>query len=449
MKKTFEYVDKNFDGMISELQEICRQPSIAAQNIGMEETAEMILKKMQELGMDSKLIPLEGGFPVLYGEIKGESDKTILFYNHYDVQPPEPLDKWTYEPFGAEIHNGKLYARGVSDNKGALYSRLQGIESILKTRGKLPVNVKFLIEGEEEIGSPNLEKFVLNNKELLEADACIWENAFKDENGHPMARLGNKGMLYLELRAKTGNTDFHSRMAPVIPNAAWRLVWALSTLKNTKDEVLIEGFYDRIRPVSDEELEVLKDMPSQEEKLKERAGIGEFINGVTSLDFTNRLYNEPTCTICGIESGYTKEGQKTVLPCTAMAKIDFRLVVDQDPSEIVQLLRKHLDKHGFEDIEIHILSEAKPAKTPVTTPFVDVLRKSAAIAYDKPLVIETTSAGTGPRYVFSSWTDMPIAAIGPGYPGSLNHAPDENIRIEDYREAIKHVIALLHCFKEM
>jgi len=435
--------------MIVELQEICKQPSIAAQNIGMEETAEMILIKMKELGIETKLIPLENGFPVLYGELKGESDKTLLFYNHYDVQPPEPLEEWTFEPFGAKIHNGKIYARGVSDNKGALYSRLQAIEAILKTGKKLPVNVKFLIEGEEEIGSPNLEEFVLNNKELLRADACIWENAFKDENDHPMARLGNKGMLYLELRVKTGNTDFHSRMAPVIPNAAWRLVWALSTLKNVDDEVLIEGFYDSIRPISDEELDVLKDMPSQEEKLKERAGIDEFINGVTGLDFSDKLYNTPTCTICGIESGYIKEGQKTVLPCTAMVKVDFRLVVDQDPSHIIDLLRKHLDKHGFEDIEIHVLSEAKPAKTPVTTPFVDILRKSSDMVYDKPLIIETTSAGTGPRFVFSSWTDMPIAAIGPGYPGSLNHAPDENLRIEDYKESIKHVIALLYHFDEI
>jgi acetylornithine deacetylase/succinyl-diaminopimelate desuccinylase-like protein len=446
MKKAFEYIDKNFDRMVGELQEICKQPSIAARNIGMEETAKKVFEKMQSLGMNCQLIPVENGYPVLIGEIKGETDKTILFYNHYDVQPPEPLDKWTHPPFGAEIHDGKLYARGVSDNKGALYSRLQAIEAILATEGKLPVNVKFLVEGEEEIGSPNLEKFVKDHKDLLKADACIWENAFKDENDNPMARLGNKGMLYVELRVNTAATDFHSRMAPVIPNAAWRLVWALSTLKDPNENILIEGFYDKVRPIPPEELEVLKNMPSQEEKLKKRAGLKEFLGRVTGLEFTNKLYNAPTCTICGIESGYTLEGQKTVLPCTAMAKVDFRLVVDQDPDEIVKLLRKHLDRQGFSDIEISVLSKAKPSKTPVTTPFVDVLYESAAMVYDKPLVIEPTSAGTGPRFVFTDWTDMPIAAIGPGYSGSLNHAPDENIRIEDYREAIKHIIALLYCF---
>lgn len=448
MKRAFEYIDLNFEKLVSELQDICRQPSIAAQNVGMQETAQKIIAKMKSLGIHCELFPVENGYPIIYGEIQGTSDKTLLFYNHYDVQPPEPLDKWTYPPFGAEIHEGKLYARGVSDNKGALYSRLHAIEAILKTGGKLPVNIKFLVEGEEEIGSPNLEKFVLEHKGLFRADACIWENSFKDELDNPMVRLGNKGMLYVELRVRSANTDFHSRMAPVIPNAAWRLVWALSTLKGVDDRVLIEGFYDRVKPIPPEELEVLAQMPSPEEELKKRAGIQSFLNGVTGIEFANAMYNSPTCTICGLESGYTGKGQKTVLPCTARAKIDFRLVVDQKPEEICNLLRAHLDKHGFNDVEIEVLSMATPAKTEVTTPFVEVVRKSAALVYDKPLVIEPTSAGTGPRYVFSSWTDMPIAAIGPGYAGSLNHAPNENIRLEDYREATKHVVALLYVMAE-
>ncbi|MGI6574932.1 MAG: M20/M25/M40 family metallo-hydrolase [bacterium] len=279
----------------------------------------------------------------------------------------------------AEIRDGKLFARGVSDNKGALYSRLHAIEAILATGNKLPVNVKFLVEGEEEIGSPHLEPFVLQHKDLLRADACIWENAFKDEQDNPMVRLGNKGMLYVELSVKSADTDFHSRMAPVIPNAAWRLVWALSTMKDTDDNILLEGFYDKVAPVSQEELDVLAKMPSQEEKLKQRAGIESFINGVSGLDFSNKLYNAPTCTICGFDSGYTGEGQKTVLPCTATAKVDFRLVVDQDPEEILTLLRKHLDRHGFNDVQIKPLSFAKASKTLVTTPFVNVCRESAAL----------------------------------------------------------------------
>jgi acetylornithine deacetylase/succinyl-diaminopimelate desuccinylase-like protein len=244
-------------------------------------------------------------------------------------------------------------------------------------------------------------------------------------------------MLYVEMRVKAAATDYHSRFAPVIPNAAWRLVWAISTLKGANEKILIEGFYDKVRSIPEEEYGALKDLAAQEDKIRKRAQIKELLNGVTGIDFANQLFNAPTCTICGIESGYTKEGQKTVLPSTAMAKIDFRLTVDQDPEEILQLLRKHLDKHGFQDVEIHTLSTAKPAKTPITSPFVKVVLEAGALVYDKPFVIEPSSAGTGPRYVFSSWTDMPIASIGPGYAGSLNHAPDENIVLEDYRQALK------------
>ncbi|MGI6574937.1 MAG: M20/M25/M40 family metallo-hydrolase [bacterium] len=448
MEKAFAYVDKNFEKLVQELQDICKQPSIAAQNIGMKETAAMIVAKMQSLGIDAQVIPIENGYPVIFGGIQGKSDKTILFYNHYDVQPPEPLDKWSSPPFAADIRDGKLYARGVADNKGSLYSRLQALEAILATGDELPINIKFLVEGEEEIGSPNLENFVLGHKDMLRADACIWESGHKDENDNPMTRLGNKGIAYLQLNVKTAETDFHSRMAPVIPNAAWRLVWALSTLKDVNDQILIDGFYDRIQPISEEELEALKAMPSQEGKLRHRAGIETFINDVSGLEFTNRLYNSPTCTICGFESGYTGEGQKTVLPCTAMAKIDFRLVVDQDPEEIQQLLREHLDRHGFSDIEIEPLSMYPPAKTSLKMPFVDILRESAACVYDKPLVVEPTATGSGPRFVFSSWTDMPIAGLGPGYAGALVHAPNENIRLQDYKEAIKHIIALLNRFSQ-
>lgn len=257
MKKSFEYVDRNFDGFISEVQDICKQPSIAARNMGMKETANKIYDKMKSLGIDCRLIPVEGGYPVIFGEIKGETDKTIIFYNHYDVQPPEPLDKWNYPPFGAEIHDGRIYARGVSDNKGALYSRLHAVQTILSSEGKLPINVKFIVEGEEEIGSPHLEKFAQEHKDLLNADACIWENSAKDENDNPKIRMGCKGMLYVELKVNTAKVDFHSKMAPIIPNAAWRLVWALGTLKDKNDKVLIDGFYDSVKPISKDELNVL------------------------------------------------------------------------------------------------------------------------------------------------------------------------------------------------
>ncbi len=448
MEKFFEKVDQNLNRMVQEVIEICRQPSIAAQNIGMIETADMIVAKMNLLGIKTQKMPVENGNPVIYGEITGAFDKTVLFYDHYDVQPPEPLDQWISPPFEPEIRDGKIFARGISDNKGPLYTRLHAIETIMELTSSLPVNVKFLIEGEEEIGSPNLESFVKAHKELLKADVCVWENAHKAEDDHPVIRLGNKGMLYVELRVKAANTDYHSRFAPIIPNAAWRLIWALGTLKDVNENILIKGFYDHIRPIPEEEYDVLRAMAGQEEKIKKRAQIKELLNGVEGVEFANKFLNGPTCTVCGISSGYTGEGAKTVLPCYAMAKLDFRMVVGQDPHEILTLLRKHLDEHGFTDIEIYPHSTTKPSKTPITDPVVKIAREAGQLVYDKSFIIEPCAAGTGPRYVFSDWTDMPIIGIGPGYPGALNHAPNENLVIRDYCQAVKHIIAFLYKMAE-
>ncbi|MBP2631005.1 MAG: Acetylornithine deacetylase/Succinyl-diaminopimelate desuccinylase and related deacylase [Firmicutes bacterium] len=448
MQKFFEKVDQNLNRMVQEVIEICRQPSIAAQNIGMIETADMIVAKMNLLGIKTQKMPVENGNPVIYGEITGASDKTVLFYDHYDVQPPEPLDQWISPPFEPEIRDGKIFARGISDNKGPLYTRLHAIETIMELTSNLPVNVKFLIEGEEEIGSPNLESFVKAHKELLKADVCVWENAHKAEDDHPVIRLGNKGMLYVELRVKAANTDYHSRFAPIIPNAAWRLIWALGTLKDANENILIKGFYDRIRPIPQEEYDALGAMAGQEEKIKKRAQIKELLNGVEGVEFANKFLNGPTCTVCGLSSGYTGQGSKTVLPCYAMAKLDFRMVVGQDPHEILTLLRKHLDEHGFTDIEIHPHSMAKPSKTPITDPVVKIAVEAGQLVYDKSFIIEPCAAGTGPRYVFSDWTNMPIIGIGPGYPGALNHAPNENLVIRDYCQAVKHIIAFLYKMAE-
>ncbi len=447
MKKTFDYIDQNFDSMVAELQEFCKSPSVAAQNLGMKETAEMLVNIMKNAGIDARIVDNEDGFPVVYGEVKGEADKTILMYNHYDVQPPEPIEKWKYPPFGSEIHDGHLYVRGCADDKGTLLSRVQAIGAILKTGHKLPVNVKFLVEGEEEIGSPSFEKFVHKHKDLLKADACLWENSAKDEDDNPVVKLGNKGMLYCELHVKTGNTDVHSMNAPVVPSAAWELVEALKSLRDETGKVLIDGFYDDVLPVCAEEEEAWKKVPSPEKGLKKRLGIDKFVNDATGDKVNIALYTEPSCNICGMSSGYTGEGQKTVTPCTASAKLDFRLVVAQDPMKIYELLRKHLDKHGFENIELSLTSAAAPAKTSVNEKFVKVIERAAADVYDKPLVVLPTAAGTGPRDVFA-YSGMPIAGIGCGYAGLLQHAPNENIRLEDYKEAVKHVAALLFRAKD-
>jgi acetylornithine deacetylase/succinyl-diaminopimelate desuccinylase-like protein len=272
-KVLLDVIAQNEKTYVAELRELLRKPSISAQSIGIRETADWIVQYMESLGMEARIYPVADGHPVVFGELKGETDRSILFYNHYDVQPPEPLELWESEPFSADIRDGKIFSRGVADNKGCLMARLQAVKAILQTRGKLPVSVKFLVEGEEEIGSPHLRTFVDAHRELLRSDLCIWENAYGDEDGNPTIRLGNKGMCYVELSVQSMKSDTHSKNATIYPNAAWEMIWALSTLKDSNENILIEGFYDRVVDPGPEELAVIKRVPIQEEKIKARAGV--------------------------------------------------------------------------------------------------------------------------------------------------------------------------------
>ena len=241
-----DLITRNEKTYVDELRELLSKPSISAQNVGIQETAEWIVRYMESMGMKAQIHPMGGGHPVVYGELQGESDKSILFYNHYDVQPPEPLELWETEPFSPQIRDGKLFSRGVADNKGCLMARLQAVKAVLDTQGKLPVTVKFLVEGEEEIGSPHLRTFVDGHRELLRSDLCIWENAYGDEDGNPTIRLGNKGMCYVELTIQSMKSDTHSKNATIYPNAAWQMIWALSSLKDKNENILIDGFYDHV-----------------------------------------------------------------------------------------------------------------------------------------------------------------------------------------------------------
>lgn len=443
-KKAFEYIDRSFDRFVAELQAACRQRSISSQSVGMQDMAELVASAMSRVGMMTETVPVDGGFPMVYGELEGHTDRTILFYNHYDVQPPEPLDEWTSDPFAAEIRGEALYARGAADNKGCLMSRIQAIEAIMETEGSLPVTVKFLVEGEEEVGSENLPRFVESNRDLLAADAYVWEYAAKDELGNPTVCLGNKGMCAVELIVVGTETDFHSMMAPIYVNAGWELVRALASLRDKGQGVAIEGFYEGVEPISTDEYEALQKIPVDEEALKKQAGVEDLLLEMGGREAIERLYTAPTSNLCGLEAGYIGEGIKTVLPAKATAKLDFRLVVAQDPEDILEKLRSHLDQHGFEQVRFGKTKKYWPAKTPITAPFVEVVKRTAERVYDRPIVVLPTSAASGPRYVFAGWSGAPIVALGVGHSGSRIHAPDENIRLEDYREGMKHIAAIIY-----
>ncbi len=459
-KKEMAYIDLHFDRFVSELQEAVRKPSIAAQNIGMGEAANHLKTLMGNYGIDARLIPTKGGYPCIYGEVKGKLDKTLLFYDHYDVQPPDPLDEWESEPFGGDIRNGKIFARGVSDNKGNACARIQAVGTMLKLRGELPLTVKFLIEGEEEIGSPHLGQFIKDNANILRADYGVWESGYMNPNGRPGMYLGVKGMLYVELTAKGASKDMHSGSATTIPNPAWRLVWALSAIKDKSEHVLIPGFYDDVLLPTDTEMELLRDaaedpaLPGEEsaKRAQESAralGLESYLLGMHGIELRKRSLFSPTANICGFKAGYLGEGQKTVLPARALVKMDFRLVPEQDPEDILRKLKKHLDDQGFSDIEVKVISFDYPVKTPAGLPVVDAAKKAALAVYGKPAVIAPTQGGSGPMHPFRKYLDLPMVAFGVGYWGSSNHAPNENIRLQDYRAGIKMAVEFIDRLAEI
>ncbi|MDP2952403.1 MAG: M20/M25/M40 family metallo-hydrolase, partial [Chloroflexota bacterium] len=333
---------------------------------------------------------------------------------------------------------------GVSDNKGNIVARLLAIKAFREVRGHLPVSVKFCIEGEEEIGSRNLPAFVEGHKDLLKADTCLWEGGGVNWKGQPTIYLGVKGILYVELEARTVVRDLHSSWGTVVPNAAWRLVWALNTLKDAQENILIPGFYQDIRPPTPQEVQAVKAMPQEEKEVGESLGLKQFLKNLSGSALQQRHLLEPTCTICGIISGYTGEGSKTVLPCLARAKVDFRLVPDQRPEDIMAKLRRHLDKHGFSDIVITTPMEGEnPARTPLDHPFVKLVVEGAREVYGLEPVVSPTMAGTGPLFPFTEVLGLPVASAGVEYPDCRIHAPDEHIRVDDFLHGVKHIAAIM------
>ena len=449
MEDLFAYVDQHFDRMIGELQEFCAIRSVADDRLGITGASDWVRNKLLALRADTQVHPIPGGNPLIYGRLAGGVPQTVLFYNHYDVVPEGPIHEWRHIPFRPTVEGDKIYARGVSDNKGGLTSRLHAIETVLAVRGSLPCGVKFLVEGDEEVGSPSMKQFSLLHREefrnMLDAELCIWENGRKDADGHPWARFGVRATCTVDLSVTTANKDAHARTGAELLNAAWRLVWALASLKDAKDRILIDGFYDDVQPTTGEDLEVLNAFPLDEEAYLQRMGLDSFLNHLTGLELKERIYMKPTLNICGVESGEPHQGMRSIVPHTARARVTFLMVPNQRAETVLERLKLHLERHGFGDVKVSSRSEGAPVRTPVTSPYRGVIQRAAARVYEKPLVTEITQVGSGPGYLLRDVNpDLPIIGIGPANTGSSHHGPDENLSLTDYKQAVKHVIALLY-----
>lgn len=446
-EKLDAYLEQNLDRSLGELAKLVAQPSISAQGVGLKECANLVADMLRSRGFTAEIMETEGA-PVVFAERKGKSDKTLLFYNHYDAQPPEPLELWDSPPFQPVIREGKMYGRGISDDKGHIVSRLHAIDAILAADGDLPCNLKFIVEGEEETSSVHLHDFIRANTEKLKADACIWEFGSVDHRDVPLQHLGLRGICYVELSVESLDTDVHSGLGgSIFPNAAWRLVWALSTLKGPDERIRIPGFYDDVKQPTARDRELMEALPEVADEYKQRYGVKQFIKGLTGgVDLRMEEVFVPTCTICGLTSGYQGPGSKTVLPAKASAKVDFRLVPDQKPEDILMKLRKHLDSEGFEDVQITFLGGEPAARTEPDDPFVRTVVKAAEEVYEEAMQLVPMIGGSGPNYPFVHDLGLPVATAGLGYPDTRAHAPNENIRIDLYLKHARHIARVIREF---
>jgi acetylornithine deacetylase/succinyl-diaminopimelate desuccinylase-like protein len=419
--------------MIADLQTLIRQPSVSAKKQGLVECANLVSGVMQKAGISSEVLYLSDRTvpPIVFGQVKSKSNpgRTLLFYNHYDVQPVEPVELWKEDPFSGKVEGNYVYGRGSADDKGELITRIKAVEYFLKKTGDVPCNVKFIVEGEEETGSIRIEQYLQQYRERLQCDGVIWEFGYVDAKDRPVISLGMKGLLYVELIADGPSRDAHSSLAVLIENPAWRLVSALSTLRDSNGRILIKDWYKEVRDFSPEELDVIAKEPFDEKEFKDEYGVDKFVADAQGNNVKKALVGMPTCNIAGLNSGYVGEGAKTVLPARAMAKLDFRLVPEMIPELQLKRLKTHLLDHGFGDIQVrHIHGEAA-ARTPIGATFVKQVERAAKDTFGTA-IISVSSAGTGPMHSFAKVLGAPCISVGSTYVFARIHSPNEFARVD-------------------
>ena len=443
MSKVYSYIESNLDEFIEGLKRLLSQPTISTQNIGVRETAKLLCSMVREIGIDAKILETRGA-PVVYGELNtGRDNPTVLIYGHYDVQPPDPIDAWDSPPFEPTIRNGRIYARGAGDNKGQLYAQLMGIKSYIEVVGAPRVNIKLLFEGEEETGSPNLESFIAQNKDMLSCDLVYISDGHLHESGKPIIVLGVRGILYVEISLRGARRDLHSgNWGGPAPNAAWRMIELLNTMRDpVSGRVRIEGFYDGVREPTEEERRILRSMQFDKQRMAEELGVSP-----ASLpdpeEIAELLTLKPTLNICGIISGYVGKGMKTVIPSRATVKMDMRLVAGQDPDDIYDKLVRHVKRYA-PDAEVRMLGKMKPARTPPDNEYVGIVKEAVREATGEEPMLYLSLGGSLPISAFTDILKAPTIIVPYANFDENNHAPNENIKIENFLRGIKCCASLI------
>jgi acetylornithine deacetylase/succinyl-diaminopimelate desuccinylase-like protein len=440
----FDHIERNRSAFLDRLIDYLRHPSISAQNIGITEVGQLLVGMLTGIGLETSLMPTKG-HPMVVGRWqKAPGKPTVILYGHYDVQPPEPLDKWISPPFEPTIRDGRLYARGVGDNKGQHFAQILAIESHLKVHGTLPCNVILLLEGEEEIGSPHIADFVRANRDLLQADLSVTADGPRHASGAAALKFGSRGVVSFELRCRHASRDVHSgNFGGVVPNPIWTLVHLLGTMKNAAGEITIEGFHDGVEPPAPEELAAIERLPLDVEAEKASLGLTR-LDAPADRPFYDRLCFQPTLTINGFHGGYGGPGTKTVLPNEAFVKCDIRLVHDQDPQDILRKVAAHVARHAPEVEFVAADMGMQPSKTPIASPFTAPLVRAFVAAQGVEPLLVPAGFGSLPNYVFTKILGIPAFGTPYANPDEANHAPNENLELDCFYSGIRTGAAVLH-----
>ena len=444
---SLKHIDTHMADLVSELQTLIRQPSVSAKNEGIEECAQLVKKMLKKSGIKSEILRMKNVSPIVYGEIKSKKNpnKTLMFYNHYDVQPAEPFDLWDDPPFSGKIKGNKIFGRGSSDDKGELITRIKAVEACLKTTGDVPCNIKFVIEGEEETGSAHIDQYLKKYQKKFSCDGVIWEFGYVDSKNRPIIGLGMKGLLYVELSVMESIRDAHSSLAVLIKNPAWRLIEAIQTLRDSDGKILIKDWYKETTPLSKNDLEIISKEPFDEQSFKKEFGVTSFVGNLHGLNAKKALVGGATCNIAGFVSGYIGDGAKTVLPGNALVKIDFRLVPKMDPKKQALRLKKHLKSKGFGDISVKIYHGEAAARTNPSDPFVTKVKEAADQSFGQS-ILNVSNAGTGPMHSFVNVLHAPCISIGGTYMFSPIHSPNEFARIDLLKKTTKCICLIMEKF---
>lgn len=415
----------------AELDEFLRIPSVSARSEHDPDTrraGQWVVDYLSAAGLEARLMET-AGHPVALAIWRGapEGSPTLLIYGHYDVQPAEPIELWTSPPFEPVRREGRIYARGAADDKGQLFLHLATLKLLLESEGSLPFNVVVLAEGEEEIGSPNLLPFVREQASELAADAVVISDSAMFAEGIPSLLYALRGLAYAEVRVRGARSDLHSgAYGGAVPNPAMALAKMLASLHDDQGRVTLPGFYDAVAPWDDETRAAIRDLPFDEQAFQEDLDVAA-LTGEEGFSTLERLWIRPTCEVNGLDSGYTGEGAKTVLPAEAMAKVSFRLVPDQDPDSVIDQLRQHLDAVAPEGVRVDVqaLHGGRPWRARAGGPVFEAARQALTDAFGREPVL-TGEGGSIPIVTeFEEILGAPAILLGFALPGANMHAPDE------------------------